>query len=193
MFGDFLYKLKRLRYTRPLAHARTNLIFYWHTKDKDGLIFFGILSTIVVAFVLLFYTLFSKGADTKDLTCLSLNIYHEARGEPKAGQYAVAEVTMNRVASRRYPNTVCKVVYQKNWDRIRKRNVGAFSWTEFHKLSPPEGKHWRQAWRAAETVYYQRRVAQIPGALFYHANYIQPSWAKSKKPMARIGRHIFYK
>jgi len=38
---------------------------------------------------------------------------------------------MNRVFSRRYPGTVCEVVYEKKWDRLRKRYVGAFSWTEF--------------------------------------------------------------
>ena len=46
----------------------------------------------------------------EDLRCLAENIYHEARGEPLAGQYAVAEVTMNRVRSREFPNSVCAVV-----------------------------------------------------------------------------------
>ena len=47
------------------------------------------------------------------LMCLTLAIYHEARGEPLLGQMAVAEVIMNRVNHRSWPNTVCKVVKQK--------------------------------------------------------------------------------
>ena len=56
------------------------------------------------------------------LVCLALNIYFEARNQPTSGQIAVAEVTLNRVASRNYPNTVCGVVKQSN------KNGCAFSW-----------------------------------------------------------------
>ena len=56
----------------------------------------------------------------RSLECLALNVYYEARGESLAGQYAVAEVTMNRKSAARYPKTVCEVVYQKS----------AFSWTD---------------------------------------------------------------
>ena len=48
----------------------------------------------------------------EDLECLALNIYHEARSESLAGQYAVADVTINRVRDRRYPSTICGVVKQ---------------------------------------------------------------------------------
>ena len=44
--------------------------------------------------------------------CLALAVYHEARGEPLIGQKAVAEVVMNRVASDRFPDTICGVVMQ---------------------------------------------------------------------------------
>ena len=43
---------------------------------------------------------------------MALNIYHEARGEDTLGQYLVADVTLNRVADKRWPNTICKVVNQ---------------------------------------------------------------------------------
>ena len=33
-----------------------------------------------------------------------MNIYHEARGEPEPGKYAVAAVTLNRVKSKKHPN-----------------------------------------------------------------------------------------
>lgn len=193
MFEDFLYKLRNFDLARSVSIWKTDLVFYWHISEKDGLIFFTIMASIVISFTLLFYFMFSKEDNSRDLTCLALNIYHEARGEPTKGQFAVAAVTLNRVASRRYPNSICEVVYQQNWDRIRKRKVGAFSWTEFRKLAPPKGKRWYKAWDIAKNVYYQRQAHRMKGALFYHADYIYPSWAKQKKPVARIGRHIFYR
>lgn len=127
------------------------------------------------------------------LTCLARNVYFEARGEPAAGQYAVAEVTMNRKASGRYSRTVCGVVYEKNWDPVHGRYVGAFSWTEFRDLPEPSGEEWDRAWKVAEAVYYGRRPPALQGALFYHATHITPDWAKKRQPVARIGRHVFYR
>src|SRR5882672_11161357 len=89
---------------------------------------------------------YAHADDRRNLACLARNVYFEARGEPTAGQYAVAEVTMNRKASGRYPDTVCGVVYQKNWDPLRKRYVGAFSWTELGALPAPRGEEWERAW-----------------------------------------------
>ena len=100
---------------------------------------------------------------------------------------------MNRVASSHYPNSVCEVVYEKNWDRRRKRYVGAFSWTEFDVRPMPQGEGWRSAQDVAATVYYGRNEPQLSGATLYHAVYIRPSWARGQKPVARIGRHVFYR
>jgi N-acetylmuramoyl-L-alanine amidase len=85
------------------------------------------------------------------------------------------------------------VVYQKSWDRMRKRYVGAFSWTEFKSLPEPRGDEWQRAWRVAETAYYGKTTPMLQGALFFHATYIKPDWASSKKRVARIGKHVFYK
>jgi spore germination cell wall hydrolase CwlJ-like protein len=52
---------------------------------------------------------------------------------------------------------------------------------------------WQRAWQAARTVYYERRPPKLEGVLFYHSKYIKPSWARGKKPVAKIGKHIFYK
>jgi spore germination cell wall hydrolase CwlJ-like protein len=122
-----------------------------------------------------------------------LNIYFESRGESRTGQYAVAEVTMNRVASKHYPDSVCDVVYQKNWDVIRKRYVSAFSWTEFESLPPPSGDQWHQAMQIAEAVYRGKQQPTLDGALHYHAVYVKPSWSLDMTPVAKIDRHIFYK
>lgn len=151
-----------------------------------------IVSVVIATFSALAYLLESNRSERRELICLALNIYYEARGEPMAGKYAVAEVTMNRVVSRRYPETVCKVVYEKKWDRMRKRYVSAFSWTEFDFVPHPEGEQWRRAREVAEAVYFGRQPPQVNGALFYHATYIKPSWARGRHPVARIGGHVFY-
>ena len=119
----------------------------------------------------------------RSLDCLARNVYYEARGESAAGQYAVAEVTMNRKASPRYPKTVCEVVFQKE----------AFSWTELDVLEPPDGEAWKQAVKVAEDVYYQRRPPTLRGALHFHAVYVKPDWSTERRRVARIGRHVFYR
>ena len=150
----------------------------------------GLIATI---FVFALRVAYEHQDHRRSLTCLARNVYFEARGEPAAGQHAVAEVTMNRKASGRYPDTVCGVVYQKNWDPLRKRYVGAFSWTEFDSVPTPTGEEWMLAWGVAEAVYYGREEPVLEGAMFFHATHIMPDWAKGKKPLARIGGHVFYK
>ena len=90
-------------------------------------------------------------------------------------------------------DSVCAVVHEKRWDAIRKRYVGAFSWTEFYSVPEPVGEAWVHAQKVAEDVYYQRTPRQLDGATFYHATYIQPSWARTQERVARIGRHVFYR
>jgi spore germination cell wall hydrolase CwlJ-like protein len=134
-----------------------------------------------------------RESEARSLDCLARNVYYEARGESPRGQYAVAEVTMNRTASRLYPRTVCEVVYQKNWDPLRKRYVGAFSWTELDRLDPPAGEAWQRAQKIAQDVYYRRHAPSLPGVLYYHATNIEPQWSSEHELVARIGRHVFYR
>jgi len=76
-----------------------------------------------------------------DRFCLAKNIFHEARGESTIGKYAIAQVTLNRVISSRYPDTVCEVVMQPH----------QFSWTQHHsKWSHPD--HEQQAWQEAKHI-----------------------------------------
>jgi Cell Wall Hydrolase len=166
--------------------------FRWHVMDKGLLIFISVLGLIVAGFSFLMYSVITEGDDRVNLTCLALNVYFEARGEPVAGQYAVAEVTMNRVASGRYPDTVCGVVHQKNWDTLRQRYVSAFSWTELSPSPQPTGEEWERAQDIARQVYYRQHAPDLDNALLYHATYIKPSWARGRTPVARIGNHVFY-
>jgi spore germination cell wall hydrolase CwlJ-like protein len=164
--------------------------FLQYTRDKTAWIALSVAGALIAGFAV---TTHREQARRQSLDCLALNVYHEARGEARAGQYAVAEVTMNRVASRRFPDTVCEVVYEQRWDRRRKRHVGAFSWTELEGLPGPSGTEWQRAKEVAEAVYRERHVPRLEGVLHYHAAYLKPSWARGRKPMARIGKHLFYR
>jgi len=175
--------------SRWWGHAR----FLWDTGNRVPLVLGAGASVTIVLFASLIYAKEVRDSGRAELNCLALNVYYESRGEPIEGQYAVAEVTMNRVADQRYPNTICEAVYQQKWDYLRKRYVGAFSWTELDDNAPPRGKSWARAVNVAELTYSGRRANVLDGAVHYHADYIRPSWSRGKKPIARIGQHLFYK
>jgi spore germination cell wall hydrolase CwlJ-like protein len=128
-----------------------------------------------------------------DLQCLAENIYFEARGEPLNGQYAVAEVTLNRTRARNFPHTICSVVHQMRWDPNRRRYVGDFSWTELGPLSADDGAAWKRAMAVANAAYDDLHEPIVPGALFYHATSVRPGWARTRTVIATIGNHIFYR
>lgn len=162
-------------------------------RDKSAWFVAAGIGAVIAAFGVVLNSVHAVKVEQQSLTCLALNVYFEARGEPQAGRYAVAEVTLNRVASPYYPDSVCAVVYQQNWDPLRSRYVAAFSWTELETLPAPRGKEWREAWQVAEEVYYRRRQPSVGAALHYHADYIKPSWSRHREPLARIGNHVFYR
>lgn len=166
----------------------------WYRTDKAGLafaLFFALVAgSLVFALTVVHAERDAQSVRLRDfharsIDCLARNVYYEARGESLAGQYAVAEVTMNRKAHPRFPNTVCEVVYQKE----------AFSWTSLGPLDPPVGEPWRRAQLIAEEVYYQRRPAKMPGVHHFHATYVQPDWSKDRQRVrvSRIGKHVFYR
>lgn len=186
-------------FVRVLNAMQRNVVYYWHSREMGGLAFLGLVAAVVAALaVLVYFAIIGHDrsrevrARNQDLTCLAKNVYYEARGEPIDGQYAVAEVTLNRVASKHYPNTVCDVVYQENFDVIRKRNVSAFSWTELDVSPPMDKQLWERAWKVAEEVYDDEAEPRVEGALFYHSRYIRPRWSRRKRPIAKIGNHVFY-
>lgn len=115
--------------------------------------------------------------------CLSMNIYWESRDQTLAGQVAVAQVTMNRVASPRYPNNVCGVVHQ----------LKQFSWQwDGNSDVPRERVAWARAQMVAEGVLSGSVHNNLDGVLHYHAIYTKPYWIKSMQLVAQIGDHVFY-
>ncbi len=126
----------------------------------------------------------------EDLQCLALNIYHEARSEPLTGQLAVAQVTLNRVASEAFPESVCEVVKQGG----QKRNRCQFSWWCDGKSDhPTEEKAWRKSLDLGRRVLAEQSPDPTKGALYYHATYVSPTWSRSFQRTAQIGSHLFYR
>jgi spore germination cell wall hydrolase CwlJ-like protein len=126
---------------------------------------------------------------TAGALCLSLNVFFEARSEPVIGQLAVIEVTMNRVESGRYPDTVCEVVWQNK----------QFSWTHDGVHDDPTRMSYLDqiAWENSQAIvegYINGEVdITSSGATMYHANYVFPYWTSSYELVAIVGTHIFYK
>ena len=143
----------------------------------------------------------------EELECLALNIYFEAGVESTAGKLAVANVTINRKNSSDYPDTICGVVKEgKHYHdkRIDKkyplRDRCQFSWyCDGLVDKPKKGRTWNTSLEVAE-IALKKHYADIliditDGSTHYHANWMEkyPSWAYTKKKMATIDRHIFYK
>ena len=124
----------------------------------------------------------------KQVDCLAENIYHEAGHEPEDGKVAVALVTLNRVEDPRYPKDICSVVKQ------RVKSTCQFSWYCEHGKMIRNNEAYREALRVALYVYanYEKLKDFTHGALFYHADYVNPRW-KGLEKTAVIGRHIFYR
>lgn len=134
----------------------------------------------------------SAAERTKQLDCLTKNIYHEAGNEPFEGKVAVAQVTMNRVESGRFGKDVCGVVYKK--DNILGNIVCQFSWacTNVNNVKPIYSGLYKESEEVAKKVLLENfRLSTMKEALYYHADYVNPKWGKPK--IAQIGRHIFYK
>jgi len=134
----------------------------------------------------------SAAERTRDLECLTRNIYWEASSEPFESKTGVAQVTINRMNSGKFPNSVCGVVYQKNifYEKV----VCQFSWfcENNYKTRPVDAVAWKESEEVAKKVLLENfRLASLRDALFYHATTISPGWRKEK--LATLGNHIFYR
>lgn len=127
----------------------------------------------------------------RQLDCLTRNIYWEAASEPFEGKVAVAQVTMNRLATGRFGDSVCGVIYQKNifYERV----ICQFSWVceNTHRVKPVYQPLWSESELVAKKVLLENfRLPGLKEALYYHADYVTPGWQKPR--IDKIGHHIFY-
>jgi N-acetylmuramoyl-L-alanine amidase len=140
-----------------------------------------------------------KALASQEIYCLGQAVYHESRGEPDKGQWAVASVILNRVESRQYPGTVCGVVFQNA--HMPHRCQFSFACDG----RPDDGGHGnlidRESWvkshlvaRIAYNKYLRglRHEEGLTTAMHFHTTSVQPNWASSYVAVATIGAHIFY-
>lgn len=129
------------------------------------------------------------------LQCLTANIYFEARGEAQKGRRAVADVTVNRKLSKRYPGSVCAVVFQ--WKQ--------FSWThqqpwaKIDKILQGKVGSLKKADKVAYNQGLEAAKVSLAGfsvlpknVLHYHTKAVKPKWSKKLKKYSTIGEHIYY-
>lgn len=132
---------------------------------------------------LAFLSVDAVGMTPSEVECLTKNLYHEARGESRKGQIAVALVTLNRVKSGKFPSTVCGVVYQAK----------QFSWTA-KEPKIKDRKKYKELERLTRNVLLGKVHTDFTGgSLWYHAEYVSPKWADAFSRTTKVGRHIFYR
>jgi spore germination cell wall hydrolase CwlJ-like protein len=190
---------------RTLRRLRNRIVFRWLARDGGGISFVAMLAVPVIALTSIVAFAYSgRTRDeprrlvvaqqrAEDIRCLAENVYFEARGEPLNGQYAVAEVTVNRLRSPYFPKTICAVVHDTRWDPLRRRFTAHFSWTQMEDRGEPWGPLWQQSMAVATAVINDTYLPIVPDALYYHADSVQPYWANPKRTVARIGSHVFYR
>lgn len=138
---------------------------------------------MVLALILSANAIAASSKLPKELDCLTRNIYYESGNQSYKGKLAVALVTINRAEDSRYPNTICKVVYQP-WQ---------FSWTRDTQLLSKKinNQQWFDSFLAAKEALTNRDVLGNFYATHFHNTSISPKWGL--KRVAKIGEHIFYK
>lgn len=136
--------------------------------------------------------------------CLAQNIFFESRNQSTLGQVAVAWVTLNRMESEQFPDTICGVVRQgrKDADGNMIRNQCQFSWYCDGKSDRiPSNAIAQRAWEDAQLVAdvvlldwarWGQKESPVEDAIFYHADYVSPHWADDFNLVATIDTHIFY-
>jgi len=154
-----------------------------------------------------------EGRLQKDLhaQCLALNMYHEARDQGSAGLLGVTSVVLNRVKDKRFPNDICEVVEQgptrESWKTRQTpspfdavfypiKNRCQFSWYCDGKSDVPKDvKTYERLLTISTSIVYNKFdfIDITDGALFYHADYVTPAWAKTKIKTVEIQDHIFYR
>jgi len=154
----------------------------------------GLIAAAAVA-ALLAVSMGSRAAsaetdDGRQIACLALTIYYEARGESERGRLAVGHVVLNRTRSPLFPASICDVVREGGVQRHRCQ----FSWwCDGLSDRPKDQAALRESLWLAEEIYRGCTRDPTAGALWYHSTAVKPSWSKSFGPGKRIDRHVFYR
>ncbi len=131
-----------------------------------------------------------KAEGSAEFRCLAEALYFEARGESVKGQFAVAEVIMNRVKSARFPGTLCGVINQGTGRKYQCQ----FTYTcDGHKEVVNEPRAWARVAKVARAIIDGTAPKLTNGATHYHTTAVNPKWARVYTKTARIGDHLFYR
>lgn len=126
-----------------------------------------------------------EGELSRDMLCLAQAIYFEARGEPLDGQLAVGRVVINRAESDAFPDDYCSVVTQR----------AQFSFVRGGHIPAPDtsSRAWKRAVAVAKIAHQELWDSPVRDALYFHATYVKPRWARQKTARAKLARHVFYR
>ncbi len=123
------------------------------------------------------------------ITCLSRTIYWEAKGEDTASMEAVANVVMNRLGKKGFPNTICEVVRQG-----RERGACQFSWwCDGRSDAAEDDKSYAIAKEIARKALNGQLTDRTGGALYFHNRETPVSWSAKYIKTVKIGKLVFYK
>jgi len=123
------------------------------------------------------------------ITCLSRTIYWETKGEGAAGMEAVANVVMNRLGHKGFPNTICGVVKQGH-----EQGACQFSWwCDGRSDDAEEDKSYAIAKEIARKALNRQLTDRTGGALYFHHRKVTPNWSNEYVRTVEVGEHVFYK
>ena len=154
------------------------------------------LLLILISFFILTGLVNNESPET-EITCLAQNIYFESRDQKLKGQLGVALVTINRVKSKRFPNTFCKVVKQANKKNGKLvKHKCHFSWyCDGLSDKPKDEIAWKVSQLLATAMYEKRLKVKdfLHGATHYHRKDVNPYWNNRMIKVTTIGDHVFWK
>jgi len=158
----------------------------WQAQARNALIPFSRAPRLSAA---RFSAAADREAPAQAMQCLTSAVYYEAGAEPEAGKRAVAQVVINRWASRAFPKTICGVIHQgapAPGCQFSFMCDGALG-----RKPSPEG--WADAEMVARAALNGYVETGVGAATHYHADYVVPVWAASMLKLIKLGRHIFYR
>ncbi len=119
----------------------------------------------------------SVSSSSANVELLARVIYGEARGEPYAGQVAVAAVVLNRVEDSRFPKTIAGVVYQAGaFDAVADGQINLTPNQTAYNAARDALNGWDPSYGS---IYY------------YNPATATNKWIKTLPITVRIGKHVF--
>lgn len=160
---------------------------YWRAK----LVLRIFLSIIIL--VIMSFSFNAQADEVDDVTCLALNVYHEARNKSSVNQLTVAMVTMERVYDKRFEDNVCDVVHD---GYVPGRKDCHFSWYCDGKPDTPYNHTaYKKSFAIAQVIYYNYdyMIHPMKGANHYHTDDVDPYWNEDMRYIGSLDNHLFWK